>query len=78
MNSQLVGVDFTEADLYSVVFDNCDLQNAIFEHTKLEKADFSTSYNYSFDPEINNIKGAKFSLQGVVGLLEKYGIVIEI
>ena len=39
----------------------------------LEKADFLTSYNYSFDPELNKIKGAKFSQAGVTGLLAKYG-----
>ena len=70
-NSLLEGVDFAESDLHSVEFDKCNLQNAIFEHTKLEKADFRTSYNYTIDPEINSIKGAKFSLQGVVGLLGK-------
>jgi hypothetical protein len=43
----------------------------------LEKTDFRTAYNYSFDPENNRIKKAKFSLAQVVGLLDKYDIHIE-
>ena len=77
LNSKLHDVDFTEAELKNAVFDNCDLLNSVFENTHLEKADFSTSFNYSIDPEINRIKGAKFSLPAVVGLLNKYGIEIK-
>jgi hypothetical protein len=29
------------------------------------------------DPEINRIKGAKFTLEGLAGLLQKYQIVIQ-
>ena len=76
-NSQLQDTDFTECDLTGSVFDNCDLANSKFENTILEKADLSTSYNYSIDPEINRIKKAKFSLAGVVGLLDKYDIEID-
>ncbi|MFK7907606.1 MAG: pentapeptide repeat-containing protein [Chitinophagales bacterium] len=67
-------VDFSEADLSGVVFDNCDFAGAVFDRTILEKADFRTSYNYSIDPENNRIKKAKFSMGGIVGLLDKYGI----
>ncbi len=70
-------VDFTEADLSSAVFDNCDLTRSIFENTILEKADFRTSRNYSFDPDLNKIKKAKFSYPGILGLLGKYDIEIE-
>ena len=73
-NSELKEADFAEADLTSAVFDNCDLSQAVFDHTILEKADFSTSYNYSIDPEINRIKKAKFSILGISGLLGKYDI----
>ncbi|MGB5462457.1 MAG: pentapeptide repeat-containing protein, partial [Aureibaculum sp.] len=34
-------------------------------------------YNYSIDPEKNPIKKAKFSQDGIGGLLDKYDIVIE-
>jgi uncharacterized protein YjbI with pentapeptide repeats len=58
------------------LFENCDLERATFEKTILEKADMSTSFNYSIDPERNMIKKAKFSRNGLAGLLEKYDIEI--
>jgi fluoroquinolone resistance protein len=77
-NSQLYEVDFTECDLSCSVFDNCDLARTIFEYAILEKADFRTAFNYSIDPERNRIKKAKFSRSGLVGLLDKYELEIEI
>jgi uncharacterized protein YjbI with pentapeptide repeats len=76
-NSQLHEADFTGCDLTSAVFDNCDLNRAMFESTIIEKADFRSSFNYSIDPEMNRIKKAKFSIQGISGLLNKYDIEIE-
>lgn len=76
-NSTLHEVDFTETDLNSAIFENCDMSHATFENTILEKADLRSSYNYSIDPEMNQIKKAKFSLQGVIGLLDKYDIEID-
>ena len=76
-NSSLHEVDFAGADLTSAVFNNCDLQRAVFEQTILEKADFRTSFNYSIDPEINKIKKARFSIDGLPGLLSKYDILID-
>lgn len=73
-NSQLQEVDFTDCDLTGSVFDNCDLKSALFENTVLEKADLRGSFNYAIDPERNKIKKARFSLAGVVGLLDKYDI----
>ena len=77
VDCQLHGVDFTEAEMKKTPLKNCDLLNAIFENTKLEKADFSKSINYSIDPEVNKIKGAKFSLPEVIGLLDIYEIQID-
>lgn len=77
IDSQLQECDFMECDLSSSLFDNCDLNRAIFEKTIIENSDFRTAYNYSIDPEKNRIKKAKFSLIGVSGLLDKYGIKIE-
>jgi len=74
---QLEEVDFTEANLEGVSMQNCDLLNATFEHTNLQNADLSNSRNYMIDPELNRIKGARFSLPDVVGLLRKYGIKVE-
>jgi len=76
-NSRLHEVDFAEADLSSSIFDGCDLSRAIFDNTDLSASDFRTAFNYSIDPERNKIKKAKFSLSGVMGLLEKYEILIE-
>ena len=75
-SSHFEEADFTEADLTGVVYDNCNLQKTVFEKTILEKADFTTAYNYSLDPEMNRLKKAKFSLNGVGGLLHKYQIEI--
>jgi len=76
-NCILNEVDFTESNLSGSVFDNCDFTGAVFGNTNLEKADFRTSVNFSIDTETNRIKKAKFSLQGIVGLLAKYDIKIE-
>lgn len=77
INCSLQEVDFTECDLSGSIFDNCDLMRARFERTVLEKVDFRTAYNYSIDPELNRIKNAKFSIVGIIGLLDKYDIEVE-
>ena len=71
-------VNFNQTDITGTVFKKCDLSGARFENTMLEKADFRTAFNYSINPEINKLKKAKFSLQGLPGLLDKYGIIIDI
>ncbi len=76
-NCNLQEVDFTETDISQSKFENCDLQRAIFAKTNLEMVDFRTAYNYSIDPEFNRMKKAKFSATGVIGLLDKYNIIIE-
>lgn len=70
-------VDFTAANLTSSTFRDCELNDAIFDGTNLEKTDFRTAVNYSIDPEINRIANARFALQGIAGLLNKYDISIE-
>ncbi|MEP5340658.1 MAG: pentapeptide repeat-containing protein [Algibacter sp.] len=77
INSKLQDVDFTEADLSGCLFDDCDFENATFENTNLEKSDFRKAIHYEIHPEKNRVKGAKFSLEGVVGLLSKYQVHIE-
>jgi len=73
----LEDTDFSEAELTASVFSDCDLRGAMFDQTNLEKADFRTSINYSIDPEANRFRKAKFSKEGVMGLLAKYDIIIE-
>jgi uncharacterized protein YjbI with pentapeptide repeats len=76
-NCSLKEADFSEADLHNAVFNNCDLAGAVFDNTNLEKADLRTAHNFSIDPEKNRIKKARFSANGIAGLLGKYDIVIE-
>jgi uncharacterized protein YjbI with pentapeptide repeats len=70
-------VSFIGANITNSVFENCNLDNAIFNNTQLAGTDFRTAYNYTIDPEFNPMKKAKFSNQGIVGLLDKYDIKIE-
>ena len=74
IDCSLVETDFTEADLSNVKFDNCNLNRAFFDRTMLKNADLSTSYNFIIDADKNDIKKAKFSIQGLPGLLAKYDI----
>jgi uncharacterized protein YjbI with pentapeptide repeats len=75
-NNKCVDTDFTECDLSGSLFDNCDLSGAQFNRTNLEKSDFVSSYNYCIDPEKNRLKSARFSENGIKGLLFKYGIIV--
>ncbi|MEM7484282.1 MAG: pentapeptide repeat-containing protein [Bacteroidota bacterium] len=72
----LVETDFTETDLTSARLLNCNLERTIFLQTILVDADLSTSFNYTIDPEKNQLKRAKFSKNGLFGLLKKYEIKI--
>ena len=76
-NCDMQEADFSEADLSGAQFDGSDLHQAIFFHTNLESADFRAAFNYSINPETNRLRKAKFSIQGVAGLLDSYGIIIE-
>jgi len=73
----MTGADFSEADLTKALFENCDLSGAMFSRTNLVAANLSSAYNFSIDPENNSIKKAVFSSQSLMGLLDKYGIVVE-
>jgi uncharacterized protein YjbI with pentapeptide repeats len=70
-------VTFIGTNLTNSTFENCNLDNAIFNDTQLAGVDFRTAYNYKIDTEFNTMKKAKFSSQGIVGLLDKYDIKIE-
>ncbi len=76
INTSLKEVDFTETELTNAVFDHCDLLDAKFENTNLEKVDFRTAFNYTIDPQLNRIKKARFSREGVHGLLHKFDVEI--
>lgn len=76
-NCSFEEVDFTEADLTKAVFEVCDFKKAVFEKTNVQQADFYTAFNYYIDPENNQLKKAKFSKEGALGLLEKYQILVK-
>ena len=77
VDCSLKEVSFIGANLTNSSFENCNLDNAIFNDTILASVDFTTAYNYKIDPEYNPMAKAKFSTQGIVGLLDKYDIKIE-
>lgn len=77
INSKLIQVDFNGSNLKASTFDGCDLSQANFENSNLEKVDFRKAINYTIHPDQNKMKGAKFSLEGVVGLLASYGVEVE-
>lgn len=76
-NCTLHEVDFTEADFSEAKFDTCDLAGALFDRTVLEKADFRSAINYTISPALNRLKKAKFSQDGLAGLLSDIGIEIS-
>jgi len=73
----LIAVDFMSTDLTGVIFDDCNLHKAVFIDAIANNADFTTSYNFSIDPEKNKLKKAKFSKAGLKGLLHKYDIIVK-
>ena len=77
IGGRLHGVDFSRANLSDVAFDRCDLSDAAFDACDLQRADFRTAQGFRMDPEKNRLKGARFSLYGLPGLVAKYGIRIE-
>ena len=70
-------VNFTNADLSKSLLINCDLYEALFAKTNLSGVDFTNSINFSIDPEINNLKNAKFLSQDLFRLLTRHNIIIE-
>lgn len=71
------GVDLERADLEAAVLDRCDLRDAVFERTTLRDADLTTVIDHRIDPTRNDLKGARFSVEGALGLLAGSGIVVE-
>jgi fluoroquinolone resistance protein len=76
VQSSLKEVSFSNTILTGSVFNETNLENAVFSRTDLTSVNFNTAFNYAMDPELNILKKASFSAQGVAGLLVKYGIKI--
>jgi fluoroquinolone resistance protein len=77
LHCNLQEVDFTEATFTKAIFDECDLSGALFDHTNLIESDFRTAHSYQINPSINQIKKAKFSKDGLAGLVQSFGITIS-
>jgi fluoroquinolone resistance protein len=76
-NCQLREVDFSGSDVSGAVFKGSDLARAVFDDTILENADLRNASNYSINLENNHARKAKFSIDGLPGLLQQYNLVIE-
>lgn len=74
--SSLKEVSFVGAKLKQSDFEKCDLSGTIFNDTDLSECNFTTAKNFQIDPQFNLLKKARFSLNGIPGLLEKYDIKI--
>ncbi|WP_052732485.1 pentapeptide repeat-containing protein [Hymenobacter terrenus] len=69
--------DFADADLSAAVFEDCSLVGAVFQKTQLAGADFTTATGFTINPETNALLGARFTLHGLLGVVAKYGLVVE-
>ncbi len=76
-NCEMEDVDFVEADLTEAKLLACKLKGTLFEMTNLSGADFTGSSGFDIDPEKNRLKGAKFSINALPGLLIKHQIKIS-
>ena len=76
IKSSLKETTFSQAILTGSTFEQCELSGTVFHRTDLGGVDFSTSYNYTIDPELNNIRKAIFSADGIPGLLTKHQVKI--
>lgn len=77
INCRMESVELQEADLSGAVFTGSSMLNAQFYSTNLEGSDFRETIAYIINPNQNRVKGAKFSLEGVAGLLQQYQIEID-
>lgn len=77
VQSELIECDFSEADLRGIKFEECNLDRAKFDQTNLEGTDFTQAAHFQIYPESNRIKQARFSRNGLAGLLSSYDIIVE-
>lgn len=75
--TRMIDVDLSKANLSACEFKECDLLGAMFDDTNIENTDLSSAVNMQLDPDSNRIKGTKFSLYALPGLLTKYDIEIS-
>ncbi len=78
LNSNLLEAQFESCNMIAADFSGSTLEGTSFANCDLTKADFSDAEGYCFDPRLNKIKGAKFSLPEAVTLLKAFDIVLKI
>ena len=76
IDCKISNADFTDANLADANLEKSNLSETVFENTNLMGADFSTATNFSIDPNKNNLRGAKFSPEGLPGLLTAHKIIV--
>ncbi len=76
-NCRIHSANFTQADLSKCTFTDCDLFESLFDTTNLSTVDFTSCKNFLIDPELNNIKKAKFLRQDLENLLYRHDIIVE-
>ncbi|OGX83369.1 hypothetical protein BEN47_03505 [Hymenobacter lapidarius] len=69
--------DLVDTDLSNAVFQDCSLAGAVFQNTVLVGADFTSATGFTLDPETNQLLNARFTLHGLLGVVAKYGLVVE-
>jgi len=70
-------VDFSDASMIKSSLKGTDLEGAIFRNSDLTESNFVGAQYYFISPQLNNLKGAKFSLPEAVSLLAGLEIVLE-
>lgn len=76
-NCKMHHVNLTLADLSKSKLIDCDLFEAHFSQTNIATVDFTSSHNFTINPENNQIKKAKFLMQDLEKLLYQYDIIVE-
>ena len=72
-DSDLKESDFTDITATNKVFDGCDFLDCSFDQSNLQGADFTNAKNYHINPLKNQIKKARFSAPGLIGLVSDFG-----
>ncbi len=70
-------IDFRGTNLISADLTGSDFANSQFVDTNLSGAKMQNATNYYIDMNLNNVKGAQFSLPEAMSLLMASGIIIE-
>ncbi|HIW97615.1 MAG TPA: pentapeptide repeat-containing protein [Candidatus Tidjanibacter gallistercoris] len=71
------GTVFDRCMMKETLFEMCDMHEASFSDCDLTGTDFLTSDGFTLDPETNRLRGARFAVASLPGLLAKYRIKTE-